>query len=138
MKSSNILLTKTGVIMLADFGQVVSLNNRQPNRYTNRVVMLWYRPSELLLGERNYGPSIDMWGVGCIMAEMWTRRPILQGDLEVNQLKVICRYCGSIVPEVWPSVVDLELFKKIQLPTGQKRQLKERLITCCREGSTCA
>ena len=43
------------------------------SRYTNRVVTLWYRPPELLLGERNYGPAVDMWGAGCIMAEMWTR-----------------------------------------------------------------
>jgi serine/threonine protein kinase len=46
--------------------------------YTNRVVTLWYRPPELLLGARNYGPGIDMWGAGCIMAELWTRSPILQ------------------------------------------------------------
>lgn len=47
-------------------------------RYTNRVVTLWYRPPELLLGERNYGPPVDLWGAGCIMAEMWTRSPIMQ------------------------------------------------------------
>ena len=47
-------------------------------RYTNRVVTLWYRPPELLLGERDYGPPIDMWGAGCIMAELWTRAPIMQ------------------------------------------------------------
>lgn len=46
--------------------------------YTNRVVTLWYRPPELLLGARNYGPAIDIWGAGCIMAELWTRTPILQ------------------------------------------------------------
>ena len=50
-------------------------------RYTNRVVTLWYRPPELLLGERNYGPPVDMWGCGCIMAEMWTRSPIMQVTL---------------------------------------------------------
>ena len=53
-------------------------------RYTNRVVTLWYRPPELLLGERNYGPAVDMWGAGCIMAEMWTRVPILQVRFLVN------------------------------------------------------
>lgn len=47
-------------------------------RFTNRVVTLWYRPPELLLGERNYGPPVDLWGAGCIMAEMWTRSPIMQ------------------------------------------------------------
>ena len=56
---------------------IISTNVASP-RYTNRVVTLWYRPPELLLGERNYGPPIDVWGSGCIMAEMWTRTPIMQ------------------------------------------------------------
>ena len=72
----------------------------QPNRYTNRVVTLWYRPPELLLGERNYGTAIDQWGAGCIMAEMWTRSPIMQGTTEQNQLTLIAQLCGSITPEV--------------------------------------
>ena len=81
MKAANILITKTGTLKLADFGlaRAISINKAgQPNRYTNRVVTLWYRPPELLLGERNYGPAVDMWGAGCIMAEMWTRSPIMQ------------------------------------------------------------
>ena len=71
-----------------------------PNRYTNRVVTLWYRPPELLLGERNYTTAIDMWGAGCIMAEMWTRSPIMQGTNETNQLMLITQLCGSITPDV--------------------------------------
>lgn len=57
---------------------VVSVSGQPEHCYTNRVVTLWYRPPELLLGERHYGPQIDMWGAGCIMAELWTRTPILQ------------------------------------------------------------
>lgn len=55
-----------------------SISGQPEHCYTNRVVTLWYRPPELLLGERHYGPQIDMWGAGCIMAELWTRTPILQ------------------------------------------------------------
>ena len=47
-------------------------------KYTNRVVTLWYRPPELLLGEKEYGPEVDMWGAGCIIAELWTGQPIMQ------------------------------------------------------------
>ena len=54
-------------------------SDAQQVRYTNRVVTLWYRPPELLLGERCYNRAIDMWGAGCIMAELWTREPILKG-----------------------------------------------------------
>jgi cyclin-dependent kinase 9 len=78
MKAANILITKKGVLKLADFGLARPYSLGQVNRYTNRVVTLWYRPPELLLGDRNYGPPVDCWGAGCIMAEMWTRSPIMQ------------------------------------------------------------
>lgn len=53
-----------------------------------------------LLGERDYGPPIDLWGAGCIMAEMWTRSPIMQGNTEQHQLTLISQLCGSITTEV--------------------------------------
>ena len=49
-----------------------------------------YRPPELLLGERHYGPPVDMWGAGCVMAEMWTRSPIMQVDLGVLLHSITC------------------------------------------------
>lgn len=129
MKAANILITKQGILKLADFGLARAFSNstRQPNRYTNRVVTLWYRPPELLLGDRNYGTAIDQWGAGCIMAEMWTRNPIMQGTTEQNQLTLITQLCGSITTDVWAGVEKLELFNSMDLPQGNKRKVKERL-----------
>lgn len=84
---------------------------------------MWYRPPELLLGERNYGPPVDLWGAGCIMAEMWTRSPIMQGNSEQHQLTLISQLCGSITPQVWPGVENLEFYKKMELPPKQKRKV---------------
>uniref|UniRef100_A0A096M328 Cyclin-dependent kinase 9 (CDC2-related kinase) n=1 Tax=Poecilia formosa TaxID=48698 RepID=A0A096M328_POEFO len=131
MKAANVLITRDGVLKLADFGLARAFSlakNSQGNRYTNRVVTLWYRPPELLLGERDYGPPIDLWGAGCIMAEMWTRSPIMQGNTEQHQLTLISQLCGSITAEAWPAVdKKYELYQKMELPKGQKRKVKDRL-----------
>lgn len=92
-------------------------------RYTNRVVTLWYRPPELLLGDRDYGPPVDLWGFGCIMAEMWTRYPILQGNSEQSQLLLISQLCGSITPKEWPKLKSLNLYGKIELMKGLTRRV---------------
>ncbi|KAL0280533.1 UNVERIFIED_CONTAM: hypothetical protein PYX00_001795 [Menopon gallinae] len=140
MKAANVLITKTGILKLADFGLARAFSgnkNGQMQRYTNRVVTLWYRPPELLLGDRCYGPPVDLWGAGCIMAEMWTRSPIMQGGTEQQQLTLISQLCGSITPEVWPGVENLELYNKMDLPRGQKRKVKDRLKPYVKEMYAC-
>ena len=63
---------------------------------------LWYRAPELLLGHFNYGPAIDMWGVGCCFAEMIFGTPIFQGQTEMEQMQQIVDICGSPNSKDWP------------------------------------
>lgn len=128
MKSANILITRTGILKLADFGLARVYSQKDRNRLTNRVVTLWYRPPELLLGARVYGPEIDIWGAGCIMAELWTRFPIMQGHSEQEQLRLISQLCGSIRPEIWPGVEKLDLYGKVELYPGLKSKVRDRLM----------
>lgn len=78
-----------------------------------------------------------MWGAGCIMAEMWTRTPIMQGNTEQHQLTLIAQLCGTINPDVWPGVENLDLYNKMELPKGSKRRVKERLKPYVKDPYAC-
>jgi cyclin-dependent kinase 12/13 len=91
IKGSNLLINNNGVLKLADFGLAKSITNENANPLTNRVITLWYRPPELLLGATQYGPSVDMWSAGCIFAELVHGKPILPGKGEMEQLDLIFR-----------------------------------------------
>ena len=64
MKGSNILITAKGELKLGDFGLARVYAKHRVQDYTNRVITLWYRSPELLLGETAYGPEVDMWSAG--------------------------------------------------------------------------
>lgn len=66
MKGSNILINSRGELKLADFGLARFYSKRRRSDYTNRVITLWYRPVELLLGETEYGAEVDMWSAGYV------------------------------------------------------------------------
>ncbi|XP_062099909.1 probable serine/threonine-protein kinase At1g09600 [Humulus lupulus] len=99
IKGSNILIDNNGVLKIGDFGLATFYDQNQP--MTSRVVTLWYRPPELLLGSTEYGPAIDLWSVGCILAEMYAGKPIMPGRTEVEQMHKIFKLCGSPSEDFW-------------------------------------
>lgn len=72
IKGANILISDKGIVKLADFGLArIFYPGNKTYQYTNRVVTLWYRAPELLLGARNYSETVDVWSLGCVFAEMF-------------------------------------------------------------------
>lgn len=86
IKGSNLLIDNFGVLKIADFGLATSYNPHHSVPLTSRVVTLWYRPPELLLGASHYGVAVDLWSTGCILGELYTGKPILPGKTEVPYL----------------------------------------------------
>ncbi|XP_063815797.1 cyclin-dependent kinase 12 isoform X2 [Pseudophryne corroboree] len=125
IKCSNILLNNSGQIKLADFGLARLYNSEESRPYTNKVITLWYRPPELLLGEERYTPAIDVWSCGCILGELFTKKPIFQANQELAQLELISRLCGSPCPAVWPDVIKLPYFNTMKPKKQYRRRLRE-------------
>jgi len=82
-------------------------------RFTNPAVTLPYRPPELLLGARAYSTHVDMWSVGCVIAEMILGRQLLPGRQEFDQIAKIWDLCGSIPPGAWAGHERLPHFSAI-------------------------
>ncbi|ESQ34932.1 hypothetical protein EUTSA_v10006926mg [Eutrema salsugineum] len=125
IKGSNLLVNNEGILKVADFGLANFCNvsgNKQP--LTSRVVTLWYRPPELLLGATEYGASVDLWSVGCVFAELLLGKPVLQGRTEVEQLHKIFKLCGSPPADYW---------KKSKLPHAMLFKPQQHYDGCLRE-----
>uniref|UniRef100_A0A0K0DX30 cyclin-dependent kinase n=1 Tax=Strongyloides stercoralis TaxID=6248 RepID=A0A0K0DX30_STRER len=107
LKPQNLLLSESGELKLADFG--LARAKSVPSRtYSNEVVTLWYRPPDVLLGSTQYSCSLDMWGVGCIFAEMTMGRPLFPGTSgNIDQLEKIFKIRGTLTIEIWSDVKNL-------------------------------
>ncbi|GER25334.1 protein kinase superfamily protein [Striga asiatica] len=122
IKGSNLLIDDHGNLKIGDFGLATFFRANQKQPLTSRVVTLWYRPPELLLGATDYGVAVDLWSSGCILAELFAGKPIMPGRTEpcklsiangagrgivdnspgiVEQLHKIFKLCGSPSEEYW-------------------------------------
>ncbi|KAK4423930.1 Cyclin-dependent kinase G-2 [Sesamum alatum] len=101
LKTSNLLLNNRGELKICDFG--LARQYGSPLKpYTHLVVTLWYRAPELLLGAKQYSTAIDMWSLGCIMAELLSKEPLFNGKTEFDQLDKIFRILGTPNETIWP------------------------------------
>jgi serine/threonine protein kinase len=78
-----------------------------------QVATLWFRAPELLYGATMYGPSSDMWSVGCIMAQLLLRAPLFHGSTELEQLSMIFGVLGTPTEVNWPGVTALPRYTQV-------------------------
>jgi len=107
LKPQNLLIDRhNNQLKLADFGLARAFGI--PVRtYTHEVVTLWYRAPEILLGARHYSTPVDVWSIGCILAEMINQRPLFPGDSEIDEIFRIFKTLGTPSEETWPGVTEL-------------------------------
>ncbi|MCJ1462128.1 negative regulator of the PHO system [Pseudocyphellaria aurata] len=110
LKPQNLLINNKGQLKLADFGLARAFGI-PVNTFSNEVVTLWYRAPDVLLGSRTYNTSIDIWSAGCIMAEMYTGRPLFPGTTNEDQLQKIFRLMGTPSERSWPGISQFPEYK---------------------------
>lgn len=110
LKPQNLLINSKGVLKLADFGLARAFGI-PVNTFSNEVVTLWYRAPDVLLGSRTYNTSIDIWSAGCIMAEMFSGRPLFPGTTNEDQLVRIFRIMGTPSERTWPGISQYTEYK---------------------------
>lgn len=106
LKTSNLLLNNRGELKICDFGLARQYGSPLKS-YTHMVVTLWYRAPELLLGATQYSTAVDMWSLGCIMAEFLAKEPLFNGKSEVDQLDKIYKTLGTPNETIWPDYAKL-------------------------------
>lgn len=110
LKPQNLLISQKGHLKLGDFGLARAFGI-PVNTFSNEVVTLWYRAPDVLLGSRTYTTSIDIWSAGCILAEMFTGKPLFSGNSNDDQLQKIFRLMGTPNDSTWPGVSSLPHYK---------------------------
>ena len=144
----NILISPTGIVKLADFGQARRISAQSitatkeeqgvENEKTDPAVdpapllspivgTRWYRCPELLFGSRHYTTSVDMWSVGCIFVELLTGQPFFPGNSDIDQICKIRDKLGSLSEDVWPGVKDLPDWGKLIFPPLEAKKWEEML-----------
>ncbi|GLI65917.1 hypothetical protein VaNZ11_009522, partial [Volvox africanus] len=115
------------VAKIADFGLArgyLPYNGQDGGPYTDWVVTLFYRAPELLLGLRQYGPAVDVWSAGCVMAEMLTGAPLFTSSCEIGLLFDMFRKLGTPRPEQWGDLAGAANFSQ-QFPQWTAMQMQE-------------
>lgn len=128
--AANILIGNNWEPYLTDFGSAIRKSFCDTIKDGNKVVTLWYRAPELLLKKEEYNEKIDMWSVGCILIEFYTKVPYLRGREYLSkltetdsgllsQLDITVRELGRPTNDDWPGVEEYNNYQAIKLlPAG--------------------
>lgn len=111
---------------MADFGLARAFGIPVKS-FTHEVVTLWYRAPDILMGSKDYNTSVDIWSVGCIFAEIVTKRPLFVGKDENDQLLKIFKVRGTPSPNEWPGIVDLAGYKPDKFPEYEKEDISKHV-----------
>ncbi|KAF3698704.1 Serine/threonine-protein kinase MAK [Channa argus] len=134
LKPENLLCMGPELVKIADFGLAREIRSQPP--YTDYVSTRWYRAPEVLLKSSSYSSPIDVWAVGCIMAELYTLRPLFPGNSEVDEIFKICQVLGTPKKSDWPEGYNLAASMNFRFPKCVPTSLRSLIPNASDEAIT--
>ncbi|GME67228.1 unnamed protein product [[Candida] boidinii] len=124
LKPSNLLLNSNCDLKICDFGLARSIASTDDNFgfMTEYVATRWYRAPEIMLTFQEYTTAIDVWSVGCILAEMLSGKPLFPGSDYHNQLWLIIEILGTPMMEDYNSIKSRRAKEYIRTLPFRKKQ----------------
>mmetsp|Transcript_44520 Transcript_44520/g.74261 ORF Transcript_44520/g.74261 Transcript_44520/m.74261 type:complete len:388 (+) Transcript_44520:181-1344(+) len=124
LKPSNLLLNSDCDMKICDFGLARGeLGDTEFKEYTEYVVTRWYRAPEVMLSPGKYNRKMDVWSIGCIMAELIGRRPIFRGDNYIEQMKLIFKQLGTPSDEDLDFITNEQALKYVKTKMGHMKKV---------------
>lgn len=121
LKPGNIAINPDCELKILDFG----LARQTDSEMTGYVVTRWYRAPEVILSWMHYTQTVDIWSVGCIMAEMLKGRPLFKGSDHLDQLTEIMKVTGTPTQEFILKLDSEDAKRYIKsLPKVEKKDLQ--------------
>jgi serine/threonine protein kinase len=141
LKPDNIFIDCRGMVKLGDFTTTRMLDipfqaytpedPKERDRSGREMRRLWYRAPELILRDEIYGPKVDTWSVGCLLAEAATGRALFQSDSEIDHLFRVFRLLGTPTAATWPEIVAMKNFSpKFPVYSGFSFTQVARAVCC--------
>ncbi|CAP38832.2 Protein CBR-DYF-5 [Caenorhabditis briggsae] len=132
MKPENIMCNGTELVKIADFGLAREIRSKPP--YTDYVSTRWYRAPEILLRSTSYNSPIDIWALGCIMAELYMLRPLFPGTSEMDQLFKIISILGTPNKDDWAEGYQLASAMNFRFQQVVATPMEQVVNTISKEG----
>ncbi|KAG2485076.1 hypothetical protein HYH03_016173 [Edaphochlamys debaryana] len=130
IKPENLLISPSttggvGKLKLCDFGFARQLPPADVS-ITDYVSTRWYRAPELLLGSTHYGKEVDLWAIGCIMAELLDGQPLFPGESDIDQLYILQRLLGPLTREQHDLFLRNPRFNGLKFPDMRNPETLDR------------
>ena len=127
LKPENILISLNNIdfnndsIKIADFGTAKEIQQYKNEPLTDYICTRWYRAPECVLKSKSYDEKSDIWALGCIMAELYTLKPLFPGETQFDQINKIVKILGTPNYEDWPQGFRLMEDLNLKFPQCSKK-----------------